>query len=190
MKLRAFITELFVDLPLDEIVDELTDFDERFQIILRKHIAVLGWWSLVNVLAGIAGMVLAEGLWKYFFMMNAAWGFINAGVTHIFIRHTFFRKFRQGNILQRFEVQRHAEKVLLLNIGLDLAYITTGLYLKALGLGCNALYADLWFGFGWSVILQGIYLFVQDNIFHYLHYLNIKKAKPFMMGLMRREAVD
>ena len=25
---------------------------------------------------------------------------------------------------------------------------------------------------------------VQDNVFHYLHYLNIKKAKPFMMGRM------
>lgn len=189
MKWRILITELFVRIPLDEIVDELSDFDERFTIILRKHIAVLGWWSLLSVVIGIIGMLFTSGFWHYFFMMNAAWGFINAFVTHMFMKHTFFRRFRRGNILQRFEVQRHAEKVLLLNIGLDLAYLITGLYLHAIGNSCNNPYPELWKGFGWAIILQGIYLFIQDNIIHYLHYINIKRAKPFMLGLMKRAHV-
>ncbi|MCB0579556.1 MAG: hypothetical protein KDD10_09650, partial [Phaeodactylibacter sp.] len=55
---RFFFTTLAVDLPLEEIVDEVRDFDERFGIILRKHLALLGWWCFLSLAVGVPGLFL------------------------------------------------------------------------------------------------------------------------------------
>jgi len=40
---------------------------------------------------------------------------------------------------------------------------------------------------GWSVILQGIFLFIHDNVFHFLHLLNFRKCKPFLEGMLEAQ---
>lgn len=184
---QFFFKALATDLPLDEIVDELRDFDERFTIILRKHLAVLGWWCIINLVAGLPILFLSGGALWYFQLMNMSWAFINFAVVLWIFDHIFYVRFAEGNTFQRFEVQRHVEKMLLLNIGLDTAYIFAGLYLKALGQIPGISYPELWTGFGWSVILQGVFLFCHDNFFHFLHRKNMKKCRPFLEDVMESQ---
>lgn len=184
---RFFFTTLAAGLPLEEIVDEVRDFDERFGIILRKHLALLGWWCFINLAVGLPGMFLFKGWLWYFMLMNMAWGIINFAIVLWIFDHIFLKRFVEGNVFQRFEVQRHVEKMLLFNIGLDTAYIFAGLWLKALAAIPGMSYPELWLGFGWSVILQGAFLFIHDNIFHYLHRANFRKCKPFLEDVMETQ---
>lgn len=184
---QFFFKALATDLPLDEIVDEVRDFDERFTIILRKHLAVLGWWCFINLIVGILGLFyFKEALW-YFQLMNMTWAFINFAIVLWIFDHIFYVRFIEGNTFQRFEVQRHVEKMLLLNIGLDIAYIFAGLYLLTLGRIPDISHAALWTGFGWSVILQGVFLFCHDNFFHFLHRRNFKRCRPFLEDVLETQ---
>ena len=128
-------------------------------------------------------------------LMNMCWAVINFTIVLWVFDHQFLRRFLAGNVFQRFEVQRHVEKMLLFNIGLDLAYIFAGLWLKSMGTAAGVSHPELWLGFGWSVIVQGVFLFVHDNVFHFLHFLNFRKCKPFLEEVMetqlalRKEAI-
>ncbi len=182
---RYFLTEITSKLHLNEPIDEIKDFDDRHRAILRKHIAVLGWWSLLNIILGIVALIWLNGHLYYFMMMNMVWGIINFMVSMMVIDHAFFRKFKRGDCLERFEVQRHIEKMLIFNIGLDMSYVFFGLFLHAKGCAMPADRLALWQGFGISVIVQGIFLFGLDNFFHHLHLRNFKKAEPYLKKVLR-----
>jgi hypothetical protein len=67
--------------------------------------------------------------------------------------------------------QQKTEKLLLLNTGLDLAYITTGLYLKERGARTNSESST---GIGNSLLLQGTFLLVFDLVQYGNHRKNGK----------------
>ena len=112
-------------------------------------------------------------------MMGNIWGLINFIIVMAIFFLTFYRKFRLG-AFERFESQRHVEKLMFLNIGIDSAYVFVGLFLREHSFVCDVTNADLWLGFGWSVIIQGVFLLVQDIMVYRLHRKNFKKAKPFL----------
>jgi len=124
--------------------------------------------------------------WWYFALMNICWASINFGIVLWIFNHVFYQQFTKGDTFQRYTVQRHVEKMLLLNIGLDTAYIFAGLYLHALSRVPEMSYPDLWLGFGWSVIIQGAFLLCHDNIFHYLHRKNFRLAQGFLAKQLNR----
>ena len=71
-----------------------------------------------------------------------------------------------------------------LNIGIDSAYVFVGLFLREHSFACEVAHRDLWLGFGWSVIVQGVFLLVQDITVYRLHRKNFKKAQPFLAKLL------
>ena len=190
MKLRhtrylisAFTTPLHLNEPFDEIVD----FDHRFRGILRRHLAILAWWSILNILFGLSALLFLHGQLYYFAMMNMVWGWINLMIAMLVFYHAVFRKFKKGNTFERFEAQRHVEKLLLLNIGLDFAYCFMGLLLREHGLIAGIALPAIWIGFGWAVIVQGVFLFSQDVLVYRLHAANFAKAAPFLLKVIREE---
>ena len=184
---RFFFKTIKEDIPFEEVVDEMRDFDQRFMMIIRKHIAILAWWCFLHLVAGIPALILTSGVWWYFFLMSICWAIINLLVVYWIFDHVFVMKFRNGQLFQRFEVQRHVEKMLFANIGLDVAYIFCGLFFLALAGQETVAYPELWRGFAWAIQVQGIYLLAQDIFFHRLHALNFKKAKPFFQDLMEAQ---
>ena len=180
---RFLFTELQRPLDLDITHDELADFDLRFRLILRKHLVLLGWWSLLNIAGGAFALFFLTGPTYYFWMMGMIWGLINFAIAVAILDHTFYRKFRRG-AFERFESQRHVEKLMFLNIGIDSAYVFAGLFLREHSFACGVAHADLWLGFGWSVIVQGLFLLAQDVSVYRLHRKNFKKAQPFLEKLM------
>lgn len=186
MPWSVLLKSMVADIPLEEIVDEVRDFDHRFKLILRKHTSIYTIWSLLSILGGIIGMFLLEGKWWYFSTMNLAWGAINYLLVLHLYNHTFFLRFMKGNVFDRFEVHWHVENMLWLNIGLDTAYIFAGLFLWALGINPAIGDSPMWLGFGISVIIQGAFLFGMDNIVRILHRRNLRKCQPFLEGKLSR----
>ncbi len=181
------------DLPLEEIVDEIRDFDERFTTLLNKHIAVLACWCLLHFSVGIPLLFSVKGWLWYFSLMNLSWAMINFTIVFFLYDHIYRKRFLKGNVFKRFDTQQHVEKMLILNIGLDISYCFIGLYLSGLEVGGEI---ALWLGFGYAFIVQGAYLLIHDFSFFLLHRFNIKQCKPFLENMietqiaLRKRGVD
>lgn len=110
--------------------------------------------------------------------MNVYWNTVNAaiaGIGFLQAKKALTKKITpQQNWLQ----QQKTEQFLLLNTGLDAAYITTGLYLREHGLRKNN---DQTEGFGSSIILQGSFLFVLDVIQYLEHRQNGKRLSKLCL---------
>jgi len=178
---------LFIEIDFHEIVDELRDFDDRFFQIIRKHLAFLGVSCLLQLLVFGPLLLYTSGAWWYFLIMSLSWGVINFSIVMWIFDHILLRKFTDPDPFERFEAQRHVEKMLYLNIGLDLSYVFAGMFLYILGTTDLITIPALWKGFGAAVVLQGVFLFSLDNFFHRLHSRNIRKALPFFKQLMHSE---
>ena len=159
--------------------DELSDFDNRFRLILRKHWAILASWSILNGVGGLTGLFILRGGTYYFSMMSGVWGVINFAVAVAFFYHTLYRKLRKGSFYEYLVVENHVEKMLFLNIGIDAAYVFVGFWLREHSFICDLSYPDLWLGFGWAIVLQGLFLLIQDITILCLHRRNFRKAQPF-----------
>lgn len=185
--IRFLFTELQKPLGLDEPHDELADFDARFKLILHKHIAILGWWSVFNIAGGLIALFFFKGPMYYFWMMGVVWGLINLAVAIKVFDHIFFSRFRKGDVLERMEAQWHVEKLMFLNIGIDTAYIFVGLFLREHSFVPEVFRPGMWLGFGWSVMAQGVFLLIQDISVYRLHWKNYRKADPYFETLMDPE---
>jgi len=118
----------------------------------------------------------AEVQLAYFHAMNLCWGLVNLGVAWFLYAH-HNKVFEQPQtLLQQMDRQRHAEKAILFNIGVDIAFIASGFALQQHGLGIGIPYPALWKGFGASVIMQGAFLLVLDTIFYRLHLKNRQRV--------------
>lgn len=159
------------DLPHD---DEFSDFDKRFRIILRKHFAVFVCWSILNWVIGLIAMFILRGSAYYFSMMSGSWGVINFAFAIAFFYHTLYRKPRKGSYHERLVVQRHVERMLFLNSGIDVVYVFIGYWLREHSFICDVSYPDLWLGFGWAIVMQGLFLLVQDIMFLCLYRCNFQ----------------
>jgi len=183
--IRYLITSFTQPLRLQAPFDEISDFDHRFRGILRRHLAILAWWSILNLGLGLVALVFFEGILYYFLMMGLVWGIVNMLVAMLIFYHAVFKKFKKGNAFERFEAQRHVEKILLLNIGLDFAYCFMGLLLREHGFLQGQKTPELWIGMGWSVVVQGLFLLLQDSWVYRLHMTNFRKAAPFLKATLR-----
>lgn len=171
--LRQFLRPFHLHLDLSRPARSLDDFDARMRLIMRRHLSTLAWWSVLNIAAGVLGLFLLDGFWYYFAMMGLSWGVINLALVLFLFKLHFLNKFREGDALERIEAQFHVEKILVLNLGLDLGYALIGAWVREHGLHIVENQA-LWLGFGWSVIVQGLYLFVHDLAFYRLHRRNYR----------------
>lgn len=169
------------NLPLN---DELSDYDNRLRLILRTHLRILASWSILNGVGGLIALFILRGYAYYFGMMCGVWGVINFAVANVFFYHTLYRKLPKHSVYERLLVQSHVEKMLFLNIGLDVAYVFVGFWLREHSFICDVLYPNLWFGFGCAVIMQGLFLLIQDTVILSLHRRNFRKAQPFFEKLL------
>ncbi len=189
LQLRNLWLEIGKPIGFDAPTDnELADYDRRFFRILHKHLSLLGLWSIVCLLGSTGGLIwLGSGQLYYFLMMSFVWGAINFAIMLGIFYHAFFRKFRQGDSFERLEIHSHVQGMMFLNIGIDSAYIFVGCWLREHSFRCGVEYAELWAGFGWAIIVQGIFLMVQDSCFARLHHRNFIKARPYLQELLKKE---
>ena len=132
---------------------------------------ILAAWAGVNIIQGSISATNATGSDQSFFRMNAYWNLVNLGIAGyglVMVRKELAKTCTfSENLLQ----QQKTERLLLLNSGLDLAYIATGLYLNEHGKRLNS---DQSVGFGKSLVLQGAFLLVFDLVQYGNHRRNGK----------------
>lgn len=127
----------------------------------RNNSWVLAAWAGANIIQGSISASDAKGSDHYFHQMNAYWNTVNLAVAGMGLWAA--KKQLAGTHTQErnWKEQQKLEKLLLLNTGLDAAYIMTGLYLKERG---NRLQSDQPTGYGNSLVLQGAFLLVFDIV--------------------------
>ncbi len=158
--------------------NELSYFEKNFRIILRKHLRIFTLWSIINCAGGLAALFVLKGSAYYFGMMCGAWGVINFFIAIVFFCHTLYLKPGRADDNERMSVQRHAQQMMRLNIGIDIAYMLAGYGMQKHSFISNVIYPDLWLGFGWAIIMQGFFLLVQDISFLCMYRRHFSNAKP------------
>lgn len=137
----------------------LEDWNRERIAINHTGMSILLGWSVINLGGGLAGGFTSEGRWRAFFQMNAAWNLVNLGIAAYALWDMSGQDPSRFTALEGLAAGERMEKILLLNAGLDVAYITAGLWLWRSGAARRSLRRQ---GFGQSVLLQGAFLAVFD----------------------------
>ena len=152
-------------------VDDIVQKQYKTQ---KTAMGILGSWAVINIGTGIYGSFQYEGEAMYFHQFDAMWNSVNLAIAGF----SYFsaKKILVNNSLQKaWDRQVKLEKTLLLNIGLDAAYITGGLLLKQIAKSASN--PNLYNGYGNSLIMQGAFLLLFDIGFYMFQHKTYKPLK-------------
>jgi len=154
---------------------QFTEFQPEFYYqnslaIQKTGIIILTSWAGLNILTGISGNFRYQNESKYFFQMNAAWNVVNLGIA-AFGFVGIANAVLEVDASNMFQEMEKFDRILLINVGLDVFYISIGSYLLSAGLKNNRV---RFIGYGRSIILQGGFLFLFDLILFLVHSPNTK----------------
>ena len=152
----------------------------RRTMLNKTNMTVLLAWSGANLVQGSISAGNLIGSPHYFHQMNAYFNIINLAIAGYGIYEVRKQMNKKLSLLQNLRQQQKIESLLLLNSGLDLSYITTGLYLRERG--TNKLNEQTK-GYGGSLILQGSFLLVFDLIQYIEHRQNGQLLNKYLGNL-------
>ncbi len=135
----------------------------------RTSTQILAGWSVANLtLSGIA-LGQANGSNKYFHEMNLYWNVINVGIAGIGLLG--LRKINESPTVSSVVKEHYTlQKSLLLNTGLDIAYVTSGFWLLDKSkTEITQVRSERFRGFGQAVVVQGGFLLVFDLTNYFIH---------------------
>ena len=152
----------------------------RRNILNKTNMTILLAWSGANIVQGSISAGNLEGSAHYFHQMNAYFNVINLAIAGYGLYEVRKQMHKKLSLYQNLHDQQKVESLLLLNSGLDLAYITTGMYLRERG--TNHL-NDQTKGYGGSLMLQGGFLLAFDHIQYIQHRQNGKLLYKYLGNL-------
>jgi esterase/lipase len=137
-------------------------------------------WAALSIAAGAVMLLSGDAFWRGFGLQAVAWGVIDAAIA-LFGRRSSQRRRAASppNAETQAREARNLRRLLWINAGLDVLYVTGGLLL-VYTLGRDNPFAA---GNGWGVVLQGAFLF----LFDLLHALTVPGPDP---GLPSLAALD
>lgn len=150
---------------MDAIVDESPALDalrDDRAATQRAAMTVLGTWSAVNLGVGTAlALTAKDDRDRGFWAASAGWNVVNAGI----VVGSLVGASRETPAPWGTEAARQdaLERALLVNTGLDVAYVLGGLLLREVGARKDR---AQWVGAGEAVALQGGFLFAFDLGFY------------------------
>ena len=153
-------------------IGQLQDFNAQRYRTDQKLMLSLGSWASTNIVGSGIGWARSNSEEnKYFHQMNVMWNLVNLGLAI-----PGYIKAKKDNsvtgVYQILEAQRKTETVFLVNAGIDLAYIGSGLLLKSRA--PNVENSSQFMGYGNSMILQGGFLLLFDWLAYSIHRKNAK----------------
>lgn len=146
----------------------------------QTNLTVLLAWSAANIVQGSISAGNLTGSKQHFHRMNAYFNTVNLAIAGYGLYRLHQTKKLHYTIADNVKAQQKISSLLLLNTGLDAAYMTTGLYLQEKG---NTLNNDQTKGYGSSLILQGAFLLVFDLIQYVQHQQNGKLLNQYLGNL-------
>ena len=133
----------------------------------QQSLSLLSSWSVGNLIfspLATNDLFSPNNTNEYFHQMNFNWNLLNVGIAglgHIIVNKDSKKPWDMQTLHLK---KKKAEKSIIINMGLDLAYIITGFLLKNNAQKSNA-ESSMNKGYGNSLILQGGYLLLYDAIF-------------------------
>jgi hypothetical protein len=152
----------------------------RRNMLNKTNMTILLAWSGANLVQGSISAGNLKGSPHYFHQMNAYFNIVNLAIAGYGLYEVRKQMNKKLSLYQNLRQQQKIESLLLLNSGLDLTYITTGLYLRERG--TNKL-NDQTKGYGGSLILQGSFLLVFDIIQYIQHHQNGQLLNKYLGNL-------
>lgn len=138
--------------------------------INESAMLVLGGWAAANILVGSVGNFKVSGEAKYFHQFNALWNVVNLGIAAFGYFNAVNSDPSTMTNLEIVKDYNSLQNFLLLNAGLDAAYIMTGFYLKERSKSSSS--AERLRGYGNSLLLQGGFLLLFDVSLYFIHQSN------------------
>lgn len=150
--------------------NSLLDFEKSRQNINQAAMLVLGSWAVGNILLGTYGNFKTKNETKYFHQFNAMWNSVNLGIAVFGYLNAVNSNSGDMTNLEILNGYSSLQNFLLLNAGLDVAYIMTGLYLKEKSK--SSAKTEMLKGYGNSLLLQGGFLLLFDVALYFIHQNN------------------
>ncbi|MBD2767865.1 hypothetical protein IC235_08160 [Hymenobacter sp. BT664] len=151
----------------------------------QRGLVVLGAWAAGNLLVSGIATGQTESSAHYFHQMNLGWGAVNlalAGTGYLAARRTARQP--SSDRADNVRSQLRTENLYLLNAGLDVAYLATGLYLLEKSRNPTAPgSADRWRGYGQSLLVQGGFLLLFDGFQYGRHHQHGRDLYPLLSRL-------
>lgn len=149
---------------------KVADFEIDRQNINQTAMLLLGSWAGANILTGAYGNFKAKADAKYFHQFNAMWNFVNLGIATFGYLNAINSNVSEMTSMEILKDYSSLQNFLLLNTGLDVAYIMTGFYLKEKSK--NSVKSEMLRGYGNSLLLQGGFLLFFDVALYFVHQNN------------------
>lgn len=176
-KIILIIAIVFAGIPaFSQQKSDLDIYNRERNKMTKNAMMVLGGWSAANLIYSGIATGQTHGTNLYFHQMNVMWGGINMGLAAL---GYLGLKDKDGlSLVQSIKQQMGIEKTYMLNLGLDVAYVATGLYLKERSK--SRLNPQKLKGYGESIMVQGAALFLLDGVMFTVHNLHSKKLYKLM----------
>ena len=146
----------------------LTSFNQERLLLLQIGLAVLGGWGLLNLLVNLILYPKAKGSKKYFYQLNLVFGVSNvlfAAIALAILNRQQASSFGlEDSLIELFKF----EKLLLFNMGLNISYLVSGLFLLKLA-KVQLEKASRFRGYGRTMLLQGAWYCLYDLTFFLFH---------------------
>ncbi|MDX2010850.1 MAG: hypothetical protein SFW67_11685 [Myxococcaceae bacterium] len=157
---------------------DLTAWNRRRLTTNRTAMFVLGGWAVGNIVVGSVGFGLErDERLRWLHLGNATWNLVNLGLALAGLIGDWGKDPAGFDARQSLEASNTQEKILLLNAGLDVAYLAAGAFLWQRGEGT----ADARLvGFGQALLIQGGFLLVFDTV---LAILNGRLTQELLLGV-------
>lgn len=152
---------------------ELQNIHKRQVNIGKTSMISLNSWAITNIGYGTIASTQANGEAKYFHQMNAIWNVVNLGIGIPGIISAY-KKNQPKDLFELNEYQHKIEKVYLINTGLDIAYIASGLALRNFGESKTGEPRLRLKGYGNAIMMQGGYLLIHDIAVLLMYKSNVK----------------
>lgn len=154
---------------------DLTRFEKERVRYSKNAMIGLAGWSVANLVgSGIATDTRNKEM-RYFHQMNVMWGGINLAIAGLGYRGASREKIDNPTPEGVMKHQRRIEKTYLINAGLDVLYIGSGLLMNKTS--DNQKNPEKFKGYGNSIMVQGGFLLLYDAVMYAIHKKHGKQLK-------------
>lgn len=167
--MKKYVLSLFIIFLSSQLLAQnLENFNQKRININKVGMLTLGSWAVGNILVGSIMRSNASGGTQYFWDGNIYWNLVNLGLAG-FAYYNLSQSDPAGfNLFESINEQYNIQKILLLNSGLDVAYMAGGFFLKERSKNINKR-KTMFEGFGNALILQGAFLLAFDITLYFIH---------------------
>lgn len=162
---------------------ELEAYHQRHLKIQKGTLWALSGWAVANIGVGLVLRSQTEGTERYFHEMNAGWNLVNLGIALPGLIQAYADKDGVPERAEALKRQHSIEQVLMLNIGLNTAYMASGAFLiERSRRSDTSIRPERLKGYGQGLILQGGFLLLFDITQYLIYRANGKRFAPALLG--------